>query len=438
MTSIETAREPTGSNITAQPSAAVCDPRRLAAVTASGLLDSPPEEFFDNLVRLALTITGARAAFLTVADTERVFWKSAIGVDPDAATRESRLADSPCHLLIATRAPLIAEDARYAPRVDGFEVLSAARIGAWAGYPVLSVDGHVLGGFYVVDTRPRPFTTAHLQALQTVARAASSEIALRQALTRARDAGHASATLARTLQDNLLPPRLPTVPGLDAAALYLAADITGTDVVGDFYDLFRTGGKNWCAVMGDVCGKGIEAAKITALAHYTIRTEATQHAAPAKILHRLHEALVEQRTDDRFLSAVLAILRPGPDGITGRLSSAGHPPPLIRRADGTVEEVHCPGTLSGTFIDDVRLTETHFRLDPGDALLLYTDGITEARAGRGHPLFGEERLAETLGETRGLDAARTVDHLSHAVTDHARGHASDDTALMLLRAPPAS
>ncbi|MFI6983005.1 PP2C family protein-serine/threonine phosphatase [Embleya sp. NPDC050154] len=436
MTPIETTRDPTTSNITAQPSAAVSDPERLAAVTAGGLLDSLPEEFFDDLARLALTITGARAAFLTVADSERAFWKSAIGIDPDAAARENRLADSPCHLLITTRAPLIAEDARYAPRVDGFEVLSAARIGAWAGYPLFSTEGHVLGGFYVVDTHPRPFTTTQLQALQTVARAASSEIALRQALTRERDAGRASAALARTLQDNLLPPRLPTVTGLDVAAIYLAADVTGTDVVGDFYDLFHTRGNDWCAVMGDVCGKGIEAAKITALAHYTIRTEATQHPAPAKVLHRLHQALVEQRTDDRFLSAALALLRPGPDGISGRLSSAGHPPPLIRRADGGVEEVHCPGTLVGAFINDVRLTETRFRLAHGDALLLYTDGITEARAGRGHPMFGEQRLAATLGATRGLDATATVNHLSRAVADHARGHASDDTALMLLRAPP--
>ncbi|MFI6588047.1 PP2C family protein-serine/threonine phosphatase [Embleya sp. NPDC050493] len=435
MTPIETTRDPTTSH-TAAVSDAVCDPQRIAAVTAAGLLDSLPDEFFDDLARLALTITGARAAFLTVADTERAFWKSAIGIDPDAAARENALSDSPCHLLITTRAPLIAEDAHFAPRVHGFEVLSAARIGAWAGYPVFSTEGHVLGGFYVIDAHPRPFTTAQLQALQTVARAASSEIALRQALALARDAGRASATLARTLQDNLLPPRLPTVAGLDAAAIYLAADVTGTDVVGDFYDLFHTRGKNWCAVMGDVCGKGIEAAKITALAHYTIRTEATQHPAPAKILHRLHEALVEQRTDDRFLSAALALLHPGPDGITGRLSSAGHPPPLIRRADGGVEELHCPGTLVGAYIDNVRLTEIRFRLDPGDALLLYTDGITEARAGRGHPMFGEERLAETLGRTRGSDAARTVEHLSRAVAAHARGHACDDTALMLLRAPP--
>lgn len=268
-----------------------------------------------------------------------------------------------------------------------------------------------------------------------MARAASSEIALRQALAQAREAGRASAALARTLQDNLLPPRLPTVPGLDAAAVYLAADITGTDVVGDFYDLFHTRGNSWCAVMGDVCGKGIEAAKITALAHYTIRTEATQHPAPAKVLHRLHRALVEQRTDDRFLSAALAILRPRPDGITGRLSSAGHPPALIRRTDGTVEEITCPGTLIGAFIDNVRLTERPFHLHPGDALLLYTDGITEARAGRGQPMFGEVRLAATLADTRDLDSAATVAHLAGAGADHARGHACDDTALMLLRAP---
>ncbi|MEV6197157.1 PP2C family protein-serine/threonine phosphatase [Streptomyces sp. NPDC051920] len=153
----------------------------------------------------------------------------------------------------------------------------------------------------------------------------SSEIALRQALREARALGDASAAPARTLQDSLLPPSPPKVPGLDVAAVYLPGE-AGADVVGDFYDLFRTRGKSWCAVMGDVCGKGMDAAKVTAPARYTVRAEATQHASPAAVLHRLHEAMTEQRLGDRFLTAALAVFRPDAHGITEHVASAGHPP----------------------------------------------------------------------------------------------------------------
>ncbi|WP_203806976.1 PP2C family protein-serine/threonine phosphatase, partial [Actinoplanes couchii] len=186
-------------------------------------------------------------------------------------------------------------------------------------------------------------------------------------------------------------------------------------------------------VKGDVCGKGIEAAKVTALARYTVRTEATQHARPAAILHRLHEAMVEQRVSDRFLTVALAVFRPVKGGVSGWYASAGHPPALIRRADGSVEEIHAPGTMLSPLLKPgtTRLGETRFRLHRGDAVLLYTDGITEARDGRG-PLFGEDRLAVELAVTRGLGASDTLAHLRDQVRMHSGPYAADDTALMLL------
>ncbi|MFJ3481430.1 PP2C family protein-serine/threonine phosphatase [Streptomyces microflavus] len=419
---------------------AVFDPARLAAVADSGLLDSPPEGAFDDLAQLALAITGAQKAFFTVADGRRSFWKSAIGMEP-AAGRENDIRDSPCHLLIGTGKELIAPDAASDTRIKDLAAVDALGIGAWAGYPVFSPDGYVLGGFCVVDKDARPFTPEQSQALRTLARSVSSEIALRQALRQARARGEASEALARTLQDSLLPPRLPKAPGLDVAAVHLPADSTGAagaEVVGDFYDLFRTRGKSWCAVMGDVCGKGIDAAKVTALARYTVRAEATQHPRPATVLHRLHEAMVDQHVSDRFLTAALAVFRPDTDGITGNYASAGHPPALIRRADGTVEELTAHGMLLSPQLPAARDNhrETAFRLHPGDALLLYTDGITEARDRNRGPLFGEDRLAAALGTTHGLGAADTLEALWREASQHAGGHAVDDTALMLLRVAP--
>ncbi|MFB6631677.1 PP2C family protein-serine/threonine phosphatase [Streptomyces sp. NPDC056362] len=419
---------------------AVFDPARLAAVAESGLLDTAPEGAFDDLAQLALAITGAQKAFFTVADGRRSFWKTALGMDP-ASGRENDIRDSPCHILIGTGRELVAEDAVRDPRIKDLAAVDALNIGAWAGYPVFSPDGHVLGGFCVVDQNARPFTPAQSEALRTLARSVSSEIALRRALRQARASGEASAALARTLQDSLLPPRLPDAPGLDVAGAHLPADATGAagaEVVGDFYDLFRTRGKSWCAVMGDVSGKGIDAAKVTALARYTIRAEATQHTSAVTVLHRLHEAMVDQQVSDRFLTAALVVFRPDADGVRGRFASAGHPPALIRRADGTVEELHADGMLLSPLLPIAhdRHRETPFRLGPGDALLLYTDGITEARSRERGPLFGDDRLAAALAATHGRTAAETLDHLWREASEHAGGHAVDDTALMLLRVTP--
>jgi serine phosphatase RsbU (regulator of sigma subunit) len=419
---------------------AVLDPARLAAVAASALLDTDPEGTFDDLARLALAITGAQQAFFTVVDGRRSFWKSAVGADPNPG-RENDIRDSPCHILIGTGMPLIADDAVNDPRIKDLSAVHALGIGAWAGYPVMSPDGHVLGGFCVVDKEARPFTDEQSQALRILARSVSAEIALRQALREARASSEASTALARTLQDSLLPPRLPTAPGMDIAAVYLPADATGAagaEVVGDFYDLFRTRGKAWCAVMGDVCGKGIDAAKVTALARYTVRAEATQHARPSVVLHRLHEAMWEQKVSDRFLTAALATFRPVVHGVAGRYASAGHPPALIRRANGSVEQLNAPGVMLSPLLrpDREHLGETAFHLHSGDALLLYTDGITEARDRDHGPLFAQERLIEALAATHGAGAADTLDHLWRAAAGHAAGHAGDDTALMLLRVDP--
>ncbi|MBD0734928.1 PP2C family protein-serine/threonine phosphatase [Streptomyces sp. CBMA29] len=416
---------------------AVFDPARLAAVVDSGLLDTEPEGTFDDLARLAMAITGADMAFFTVADGRRSFWKSAVGVDP-AAGRENDIRDSPCHLLIGTGQPLIAEDAATDARIKDLVAVDVLGIGAWAGYPVVSPGGHVLGGFCVVDGRARPFTEEQRESLRILARSVSSEIALRQALRRALASGLASAELARTLQESLLPPSLPEVPGLDVAALHLPADATRAEVLGDFYDLFRTRGANWCAVLGDVCGKGVEAAKVTALARYTVRTEATQHSRPTAVLRRLHQALFDQKISNRFLTAALVTFKVTADGhLSGRYASAGHPPALIRRADGTVEVLLAPGTMLTTSLSpgQVRLSETAFTLRPGDALLLYSDGITEARTRRRGPLFGEDRLATALSATTAMDAHATLAHLRDLVLAYTGDYAVDDTALLLLRVP---
>ncbi|WP_285503990.1 GAF domain-containing SpoIIE family protein phosphatase [Actinokineospora sp. NBRC 105648] len=431
----ETVEFPAGVRADGLP-AALSDPARLAAVRATGLLDTGPEAAFDDLASLAAALTGCGRAFVTLVDERRSFWKACIGVDlHEVPDRQDPVRESFCYFLVGLGDTFAVEDAVNDPRTRDHPSVRPMNIGAWAGHPIFDGDGRVLGSLCVIDDRPHPWDPAVLASLATLARAVSTEISLRQSLAEAVAAQERSASLARSLQDSLLPPVLPQVPGLDAAASYLPAG-GGTTVIGDFYDLFRGEGDQWHAVLGDVCGKGVEAAEVTALARYTVRAEASQHPAPATVLTRLNTALLAQRDDGRFLTAVHLTFRATPEGITGTLCLAGHPQPLLRHADGRVEPLGVLGTLLGAR-RTVTLTEVAFRLRPGDTLLLYTDGATEARAHRpGAPLFGEVGLTRALADCGGLTAEATIAHLHRNLDQHTGGWASDDTALLVVRVPP--
>jgi serine phosphatase RsbU (regulator of sigma subunit) len=419
--------------------AALSDPRRLAAVAATGLMDTGPEPVFEDLADLAATMTGCSRAFITLVDDRRSFWKSCVGVDaPDLADRQNQVQDSFCYFLVGLGGRLVVDDAASDPRTRDHPSVQPMKIGAWAGYPILSTGGDVLGSMCVIDESPHAWQPAELATLGTLARAVSNEISLRQSLALAQESLQLSQDLARSLQDSLLPPVLAEVPGLEVGASYRPAT-GGTSVIGDFYDLFHVRGPWWGTVMGDVCGKGIEAAKVTALARYTFRAAASHHLSPAASLRELNAALVrEPSADQLFLTAVAATFRVTPGGLSGRLSAAGHPPALILRADGRVRAIDQYGALLGIF-PEVSLTDTRFRLGPGDALLLYTDGAIEARRSREHsdrPLFGPDALAAALAGCQGRSARAIVERLGTVLARHSGDWASDDTALLALRVPP--
>ncbi len=249
------------------------------------------------------------------------------------------------------------------------------------------------------------------------------------------ESGERFATLARTLQESLLPPDLPQVPGVELASRYHPAG-AGLDVGGDFYDVFKTGRGTWGIVVGDVCGKGAEAARLTALARYTVRAASMQTRAPSGILTILNEALVRQsasegeRHDARFASVVYASLRRSPV-VALTLSSGGHPPALVVRSDGTVEPLSSPGMLLGLF-PHPRLVDVTVELGSGDSLVLYTDGVTEARGRRGE--YGEQRLASLLATCAGMSAKAVAEAVETAVLDHQDGVARDDIAVLVIHA----
>lgn len=419
------------------------DRTRLAAVRATGLLDTGPEQVFEDLAGLASRVTTSGRAFITLVDDQRSFWKACVGVDEiEVDDRQNPVEESFCYFLVGLDgAPFIVEDAANDPRTRDHPSVEPMSIGAWAGYPLVGPEGDVLGSFCVIDHIPRPWSPADLITLETLARAVSAEIELRQSLAAAQKAHSRSAALAHSLQQGLLPPSPPRVPGVEVAASYFAASRAGRsdiEVGGDFYDLFRTRGTSWGVVLGDVCGKGVQAAQVSSMARYTIRAVATDNRSPADVLDHLNTAMLTQDAP-RFLTAVYARFRLTPAGLAGTLALAGHPPALIRRADGTVRELGAPGQLLGVF-DPSHLADVRFRLAPGDLLLLYTDGATEARARPGAPdrkkdVFDDADLTRTLAATAGMGATDTVDHINNALAVRHGGWASDDTALLALRVP---
>lgn len=235
--------------------------------------------------------------------------------------------------------------------------------------------------------------------------------------------------IARTLQHSLLPPHLPEIPGLEVAARYRAAG-QGNEVGGDFYDLFDIGDAHWAVLIGDVCGKGADAAATTALARYTLRAAAMRERRPGRVLSVLNEALLRQRTDRQFCTVAYATIEVRPEGLELVVACGGHPAPLVIRRDGRVETAPCGGTLLGV-VSDPELQEAALGLEPGDALVLYTDGVTEARVGDG--LFGAERLTTVAAGAAGRTASEIARRIEEAAA--ITGELRDDLALVVLRVP---
>jgi PAS domain S-box-containing protein len=240
--------------------------------------------------------------------------------------------------------------------------------------------------------------------------------------------------IADTLQAELLPTEIPHIPGIDVAVRYRAAGELNR-VGGDFYDVFGRGPNEWAVVIGDVSGKGAPAAAVTALARYTLRTAAANAATPSAALDALNEALLERRRDQEFCSVALAFVTLRNDGLDVKLSLGGHPPALIKRASGEMQAYGSPGLLMG-FVRDPPLSDDDLRLGPGDTLLLYTDGVTDAA--HDGDRFGDERLQALIGDLNlGLHASEITEAIEQTAVAHAESQPQDDMALVAVQVPSA-
>jgi serine phosphatase RsbU (regulator of sigma subunit) len=304
---------------------------------------------------------------------------------------------------------------------------------SYLAVPVSSRAGEVLGGLFFGHEDAGVFTEDVERSVVAVAALAAVAIEnsrlhdmARRELDASRRAYRERDSVARVLQESLLPPRLPSIEGLELAARY----VPGAGMVGgDFYEEVHG------IAIGDVQGKDARAAAMTSLVRHTLRSTALQRETPGDTLAFVNQIVLQEQEagDPRFSSAAFALLRREGRGWAVRLASAGHPPALILRAAGGVEECHAPGTLLG-ITSEPEIPDATATLAPGDALVLYTDGLTEARSRDG--LLGEERVREGLAALAGASAAGIVNGLEELVAAHSGETRRDDIAMLVVRVSP--
>ena len=269
----------------------------------------------------------------------------------------------------------------------------------------------------------RRYSEADLGFAEELARTASMAIEnarLHQERTR----------IAQTLQNSLLPSEIPQIPGLELAVRYRPAG-EGNLVGGDFFDVFDAGGGAWAVALGDVCGKGPEAAALTGLVRHTIRTAAVRERLPSAVLSIVNRQILKTN-GDRFCTATMGTVEQNNGTVQMMVSCGGHPAPLVLRASRVVEETECAGTLLGVF-PEAELGDSPVDLGPGDAIVFYTDGVTEQFGRNG--TAGDARLVSLLWESEGMDAGQIADRIYREAALEDAHAPRDDIAIVVLRVP---
>jgi serine phosphatase RsbU (regulator of sigma subunit) len=297
---------------------------------------------------------------------------------------------------------------------------------SWVAAPVRARYGDALGALFIAHHCPQAFGKREEEMAQGLAAHLGTSLD-NLAVFQERSG------VARALQQTLLPPELPEIPGVDAAARYRPAK-SMAPVGGDFYDIFEVRPGVWNLIVGDVSGVGPEAAALTGIARYAVRALASQEASPAKILSQLNDTLVRFGLQDRFCTIFYAELRLDGDVVRLKMANGGHPYPYLLHADGEVEELDVQGTLLG-LLNDVALEEREVELAPGDSLVGYTDGVTEARDPSG-AFFGPDGLADVLAGCAGRPASWVAQKIELAVLEYQAGVTPDDVAIVVLQALP--
>ena len=391
----------------------------LQAVTEALNEALSPEDVATRIVAEVRRATGAVAGLVAVVDGVMLRILHEVGYESPRGRRALSLElDTPLGQAVREERMVLLESVEDRERysdVATFDLEAGA-------YVPLFYEGQTVGVMALGFTAPGSFDEDERAFLIAVGRQCA------QAMVRAQLYEQRSF-VARRLQRQLLPQRVPEVEWLETASSYRALG-EGTEVGGDFYDLMPAG-DGWAALIGDVQGKGIDAAGVAGAARHIIRGLARALDDPALIVRGANEALVADLDVDRFVTLTFALLTRSGDGVLARIASAGHPPALVRRETGAVERVDKPGLIIGVDLH-ADYEEARVQLAPGDTLVLYTDGILEARFER--ESFGDARLAGAVASARTGNPNHIVHAINSAVVAFEGPQARDDQAIVCLRA----
>ncbi len=415
---------------------------RLAAVHRYGILDTPPDGTFDRITALAAKLFDVPIAVVSIVDADRIWFKSHYGLELSEIARTPGL----CASAMFSDDVYVLPDARLDPVAMANPLVSGEfGLRFYAAAPLVTAEGQSLGTLCVIDRQPRQLDDRERSLLSDlgdlVVRELELRIEARQAVAaearlrvEAESRRRESDELARALQAALLPHRLPSIPGVELAVRYRPAD--GGRVGGDFYDVFGLPRRAWGIAIGDVCGKGPQAAAVTGAARHALRGAAIDHDSPAEVLRILNDTLlIDEGTDGHddtsFCTIVYARLRPHGNAFHLSVASGGHPLPHVLRANGRMETLGGSGALVGSFAD-ATFTERGSRLRPGDTVVFFTDGVTEATVD--DQFLGREGVVDELGRCVGLAPGAIAQRLCDLALSS--GRQRDDIAILALRIRP--
>lgn len=392
--------------------------------------------FLVDEVRRLLQIDACAVLLPDQADSEYLRFAAASGWRQDPVAHQRRVPAGPesgSGRVMRSQEPIVEEDLSNSTRFPWmYEWLTAEQFQAAVIVPLICAGRSI--GTLVVDTRQsRRMASEELHFLQLMANQAALAIETarlheeelqRQRLESELDVG-------RRIQLSMLPPTTPRIPGWDVAAHYQAARQVG----GDFYDFYRLPGEDGDGrarlgvVIADVADKGVPAALFMALSRTTLRGVTHSVPQPAAALEMVNRLIYEEQQSDLFLTAFYGVLDPA----TGRLTFAngGHNPPLVVGEDGQSRLLSVPG-MALSVLSDIKLGQHYEMLQPGDALILYTDGVTEASDDEGRE-FGVEGILAAVGEHGGTISDEIVGRIVNAVTEHAAGRQWDDFTLVVVK-----
>lgn len=403
----------------------VLDPVRVAAVRSTGLATSAPAPSFHRLVQLAAELLNAPVGFFTVVDAETSWYVASTGVPADVTS--GPVEGSFCKYVIASKEELLVADAAADERTTGNPAIAEMGVRAWAGFPVRSPDGQILGSFCVVDTVEHQWTERDRTVLGSLASAVEDEVAHVLARRAMDDLRLRQRELLDLLQVAVLPASFPPTPGLEVAVRYEPAN-TVSGMGGDWYDVIDLGGSRVGFVVADVAGHDSPAVAAMAQLRPAFHAFARHGPTPSSVHGEMHDLMLELGVD-RFLTSIYSIWDPTDRTMT--YQAAGHPPPLLFRAGQ--EPLVCTGGLTSVLgIAGLapNPTEHIIELQPGDTFVAFTDGLVE-RPGRDFD-DGIAALAELGPKPDSQTAAQFADHLTGL--SRPEGGWLDDMALLVATA----